>query len=361
LRAEEPPRYERASRPSKLDPFKDEIHELLRVEPKLTGVRVRELIEPLGFCGGKSIVDDYLREVRPLFLKPRTFQRTIYRAGEICQFDLWQPSREIPIGHGQTRRGYVVVACLGYSRVGAGALVFSKEADDLLWGIARCLWSVGGLPATLVWDREGALHAGGGRPTDAMAALCGQLKVDWHFCDARDPQAKGAVEKLQQYLETNFEPGRAFVNQLDFQLQLDGWFEKANARTHRGLRCRPLDRLGEEIEAMRALPARELDLDRRWVIRVPPDPYLRFDRNDYSLDPAFAGRRVEVRASQQRITATVLDTGELAASHERSFAAHRTITALEHARALKVLRGERRGVEIEVQQRSLDIYDALLA
>ena len=361
LRAEEPPRYERASRPSKLVPFKDEIHELLRVEPKLTGVRVRELIEPLGFCGGKSIVDDYLREVRPLFLKPRTFQRTIYRAGEICQFDLWQPSREIPIGHGQTRRGYVVVACLGYSRVGAGALVFSKEADDLLWGIARCLWSVGGLPATLVWDREGALHAGGGRPTDAMAALCGQLKVDWHFCDARDPQAKGAVEKLQQYLETNFEPGRAFVNQLDFQLQLDSWFEKANARTHRGLRCRPLDRLGEEIEAMRALPARELDLDRRWVIRVPPDPYLRFDRNDYSLDPAFAGRRVEVRASQQRITATVLDTGELAASHERSFAAHRTITALEHARALKVLRGERRGVEIEVQQRSLDIYDALLA
>jgi hypothetical protein len=46
----------------------------------------------------------------------------------------------------QTRRGYVVVACLGYSRVGAGALVFSKEAEDLLWGIARCLWSFWGAP-----------------------------------------------------------------------------------------------------------------------------------------------------------------------------------------------------------------------
>jgi hypothetical protein len=41
-------------RPSKLDPFKDEIHRLLGKDPRLSGVRVRELIEPLGFVGGKS-------------------------------------------------------------------------------------------------------------------------------------------------------------------------------------------------------------------------------------------------------------------------------------------------------------------
>jgi len=39
------------------------------------------------------------------------------------------------------------------------------------------------------------------------------------------------------------------------------------------------------------------DLDRRWVTRVPADPYLRLDTNDYSLGPALAGRRVEVRVS----------------------------------------------------------------
>jgi len=39
------------------------------------------LIAPLGFVGGKMIVDDYLLEVRPLFLKPRTFHRTVYRPG----------------------------------------------------------------------------------------------------------------------------------------------------------------------------------------------------------------------------------------------------------------------------------------
>jgi transposase len=103
LRSDAPPVYERASA-SKLDRFKDEIHRLLRADPKLPGQRVRELIALLGFEGGKTIVDDYLRDVRPLFASPpRTFQRTVYRPGEICQFDLWEPKLEIPVGHGQTR------------------------------------------------------------------------------------------------------------------------------------------------------------------------------------------------------------------------------------------------------------------
>jgi transposase len=360
LRSERPPRYRRPPKLSKLEPFKDEIHELLRRDPSLTGVRVRELIEPLGFDGGKSIVDDYLREVRPLFLKRRTYQRTVYRPGEVCQFDLWEPSREVPVGHGQTRRAWVVVACLGYSRAGAGALVFSKEAPDVLWGMVRCMSSLGGLPALLVWDREGCVHANGGRPTDVYAGFCGQLKVDWRFCEPADPEAKGVVERLQGYMETNFEPGRRFANELDFQLQLDAWFEKANARTHKTLRCRPVDRLVQEREAMRALPDREPDLDRRWVTRVPADPMLRFDTNDYSLDPRLLGRRVEVRVSQRELTAVALDTGELACRHERSFARHRTVIALEHARTLRERCGEPdRGLEVEV--RPLAAYDRLIA
>ena len=360
LRSSEPPGYVRSSRPSKLDPFKDEIHELLRRDPRMPGVRVRELIEPLGFDGGKSIVDDYLREVRPLFVKTRTHQRTLYRPGGVCQWDLWETSEPVPVGHGQSRRAWVVVPCLGYSRAGAGALIFSKEAADVLWGMGRCLWSLGALPELMVWDREGCLHAGGGRPTDAYAGFCGRLAVDWYFCEPKDPQAKGCVERLQGYLETNFEPGRRFANHLDFQLQLDDWFEKANARTHKTLRARPIDRLIEERQMMRPLPASEPDVDRRWVVRVPPDPHLRFDTNDYSLDPNLVGRRVEVRVSQREITAVALDTGELACRHERVFAKNRTVTALEHARALRQRRGEP-DEGLVVEQRPLAVYDRLIA
>jgi len=360
LRSSEPPRYRRPPRPSKLDPFRDEVHRLLRAEPRLPGKRLRELLEEQGYAGGKTILDDYLREVRPLFLpRLRTFQRTSYRPGALCQFDLWEPSREVPVGSGQTRRGYVVIGCLPYSRAGAGTLVFSKEAPDLLYGIGECLRKLGALPETLVWDREGALHAGGGRPTEPFAAFCGQLGVGWLFLEARDPQSKGVVERLQGYAETSFEPGRSFAGELDFQDQLDRWFaERANVRFHRTLRCRPVDRLAEELAVMRPLPERLADVDRRWVTRVAPDPYVRVDSNDYSLDPRLVGRRVELRVSQREVIAVALDTGELACRHVRSFARQGTITALEHARALRELRGA--PPEPEVEQRPLARYDALI-
>jgi hypothetical protein len=166
------------------------------------------------------------------------------------------------------------------------------------------------------------------------------------------------VERLQGYAETNFERGRSFANPLDFQLQLDRWFEKANARNHCTLRCRPIDRLADDVAAMIAPPERWPESERRWMIRVPVDPYVRFDTNDYSLDPHFAGRRVEVRVSQTEVLAAALETGELVCRHQRSFARHRTITALEHARALRDLRGQ--PAEPEVEQRPAARYDALI-
>lgn len=265
----------------------------------------------------------------------------------------------MPVGHGQTRRGYVVIACLGYSRVGAGVLVFSKQTEDLLAGIAACLQRFGGLPCTLVWDRQAGIHGHGGRPSEAFAAFCGQLRVDWLFCEAADPQAKGAVERLQGYAETNFEPGRRFANELDFQDQLDAWFVKANARKHRGIRARPIDRLAEELEVMMALPQVVPDCSRRWTARIPPDPHLRVDTNDYSLDPALVGRRAEVRVDQRQVTAVALDTGEIACQHVRTFAKHRTVTALEHARTLRSARGDSAGSPVEI--RPLARYDALIA
>jgi len=357
-----PPVYRRAPAGSKLDPFKDEVHALLRGDAEMSGQRVRELIAPLGFCGGKTIVDDYLREIRPFFVTPRTYQRTVYRPGEICQFDLWEPKVEVAVGHGQTRRAWVIVACLGYSRAGAGAVIFSKQTPDLLFGIRRCLWSLGALPQTLVWDRQAGLHAGGGRPTVEFAAFCGALRVGWHFCEPRDPQAKGVVERLQDFMERSFEPGRRFANELDYQLQLDAWFDdRANPRMHKTLRARPIDRLLEERAVMTALPPMAPDVDRRWVLRVPPDPHLRFDTCDYSLDPGLVGRRVEARVTEREISAVALDTGELACHHQRSFAKHRTITALAHARTLKVQRDKRRRAEPIVEVRPLARYDQLIA
>jgi len=360
LASEVPPRYQRPRVPSKLDPFKPWIEEQLQADSRIPSQRLRELAEELGYEGGRSIFDDYVREVRPRFLVRRTFQRTIYRPGELVQCDLWEPRELIPVGHGQLRRGWVVTTELCWSRVIAGALVFSKEAPDLLWGMARCLGRIGALPERLVWDREAAI-APSGRPTDEFASFCGQLQLGWIILDAGDAPAKGALERSHRFMRSNFLPGRWFANELDFQAQLDAWCDKANARTHRTTRAVPAERLTQERERMRPLPSPMPDVGRRFVVRVPQQPYLRFDRNDYSVDPAFAGRRVEVRVSQEFVTAAVLDTGEQACRHHRSFAGGLTFTDTRHQSELDRQRERRRQRhEVEVEIRPLSRYDALI-
>ena len=179
--------------------------------------------------------------------------------------------------------------------------------------------------------------------------------------DRGDAQAKGALERSHRFMRSNFLPGRTFANATDFQLQLDGWCEKVNRRVHRTIREVPAERLLSERERIRLLPARLPDTDRRFVVRVAAQPYVRVDRNDYSIDPRFAGRRVEVRAGQEHVSAVVLDSSELACRHRRVFAGALTFTDPEHQSELDRQRERRRqGHEVEVEIRPLDRYDAAI-
>lgn len=359
LSNDEPPRYQRGVVGSKLDPYRDWILEQLEADPRIPSQRLRELAHELGYEGGKTIFDGYVREVRPRYLIKRTFQRTLYRPGELAQCDLFEPRTPIRVGYGQERRGWVLTMQLCFSRVIAGTLVFSKTAPDLLWAMARCLGRFGALPETLVWDREAAIHAGGGRPTEEFAGFCGRLGLGWIILERGDAQAKGALERSHRFMRTNFLPGRTFANHMDFQAQLDAWCDRANARVHRTTRTVPLGRLVVEHQRMRALPTLPPDLDRRFVVRVTQQPYVRVDRNDYSIDPRLAGRRVEVRVSQGHITAIALETGQLVARHRRAFAGGLTFTDPAHQRELERLRGVRRH-EPEVEIRPLAHYDRLI-
>ncbi len=357
LAAAQPPRYVRPPAGSKLDPFKDWIDGQLTDDPRIESQRLREMAGEIGYAGGKSIFDDYVRDVRPRFVVPRTFQRTVYRPGELVQCDLWEPREPITVGHGQQRRGWVVTSEVCWSRVIVGSLVFSKEAPDVLWGVARNLGRLGVLPEKLVWDREAAIAAGG-RPTEPFAAFCGELAVGWVICEARDPQAKGILERSHRFMRSNFLPGRRFANHLDFQDQFDRWCGKVNQRVHRTVRAVPAARLAEESLRMRPVPDRWPDIDRRRVLRVPAQPFVRVDRNDYSIDPSFVGRRVEVRVSQAQVTAVVLDTGELAATHRRVFAGGMTVTDPAHQTQLERQREKRRQRhDVDVEVRPLSRYD----
>jgi hypothetical protein len=115
LRSDLPSRSKCPERPSKLEPFREEIQELLRRDPPLTGVRVRELLEPLGFDGGKTIVDDYLREVRPLFVRLRDASADVVPPWGVLPVGSWEAlgagagrPRPAPPGVGRGRVPWVL-------------------------------------------------------------------------------------------------------------------------------------------------------------------------------------------------------------------------------------------------------------
>ena len=183
--------------------------------------------------------------------------------------------------------------------------------------------------------------------------------MGWLILEAADPESKGALERAHRFMRTNFEPARRFANERDCQLQFDAWADRVNRRRHRGTRAVVAERLAEELALMAPLPERMPTVCHRIVSRVPQQPYLRFDTNDYSVDPRFAGRRVELRAGQREIACVALDTGEVAARHRRRFAKHLTLTHPAHQTELERLRGIRRREPI-VETRPLARYDALI-
>ena len=343
-----------AARRSKLDPFRDEIHRLLRADPTTAGPADPRADRRAGLRGRQDdpSTTTCARCARCSRRRAPSSAPSIGRARSASSTS-GSRAREIPVGHGQTRRGYVVVACLGYSRAGAGALVFSKEAADSAAGASRrCLRALGALPETLVWDREGALHAGGGRPTEAFAAFCGQLRGRLAVLRARATRRRRASSSAcRASCETSFEPGRSLRQRARLPDQLDRWFdERANARFHRDAPRRPDRAPGRGARRMRALPERLPDSDRRWVTRVPPEPYVRFDTNDYSLDPrsgrpAGRGPRLAARDRRGRARHAASSPAATGAASPR----HRTITELEHARALRERASAAREPEVELR------------
>ena len=73
-------------RSGKIDPFKGNISEWLEKDPQVTAAVIEQRLRPLGYCGGHSILQCYVRKVRPHAPK-RAFVRMEPLAGERFEVD----------------------------------------------------------------------------------------------------------------------------------------------------------------------------------------------------------------------------------------------------------------------------------
>jgi transposase len=366
LASDGPPTYQRAPAGSVADAFEPRIRELLQAFPQMPSTVIAGRI---GWPYSIRTLSGKVAELRPVYLPPDPVGRTVYLAGEIGQHDFWFPPIELPVGFGQVRTAKqlpVLTMITGYARFVGGLLIPSRAAQDLFAGWWRLLERLGAVPRTLVWDGEGAVgryRRGGSALTAETQAFRGVLGAKVIICKPADPEAKGLLERVHGYLETSFLPGRTFTGPADFNTQLGEFFAGANRRWRRALGCAPADRIAADKAAMLALPPVAPATGWRASLRLPRDYYVRLDSNDYSVDPAVIGRRIEVAASLERVRAFC--DGRMAADHERVWARHQTLTDPAHWAAAQALRRQRlavvrRPAEPDVQIRCLADYDTAL-
>jgi transposase len=327
------------------------------------------IAERIGWDRGLTVLKDRIRELRPAYLPPDPASRTAYAAGEIAQCDFWFPPVQVPAGFGQVRTAKqlpVLTMVTGYARWASAVLVPSRRAEDLFAGWWQLIGALGAVPRVLVWDGEGAIGRWRGRRaelTGECQGFRGTLAAKVVICRPRDPEAKGLVERLHDYLERSFLPGRSFASPADFNAQLAGFLDRANTRLHRVLGCRPADRIEADRAAMIGLPPVAPVTGWRRSARLPRDHYVRLDSNDYSAHPSVIGRRIEITADLGRVRMSC--DGQFVADHERAWAKHQTITDPGHLAAARALRRDRLDIvrpaaEPAVEVRRLADYDTAL-
>jgi transposase len=366
LASDHPPKYVRAPQGSVADPFELRVRELLKAYPSIPATVIAERV---GWPYSVRTLSGKVAQWRPAYLPPDPASRTSYAAGEIAQCDFWFPPVQLPAGFGQVRTAKqlpVLTMVTGYARWASAVLIPSRRAEDLFAGWWQLISGLGAVPRVLVWDGEGAIGRWRGRRSE-LTVECqgfrGTLAARVIICRPRDPEAKGLVERLHDYLERSFLPGRAFASPADFNAQLQQFLVRANARQHRALGCRPADRIEADRAAMIALPPMAPVTGWRLALRLPRDHYVRLDSNDYSVHPSVVGRRIEVMADLDRVRVSC--DGQLAADHDRIWARHQTLTDPAHLAAARALRRDRlevirpaAGPAVEVRQ--LADYDTAL-
>jgi hypothetical protein len=163
---------------------------------------------------------------------------------------------------------------LGFSRFSGGWMVPSRAAHDVLGGQLEVLRQFGAVPRRMVWDQEGCIGRRRGGETTLTAefsAFIGTLGTGAVILNRADPEAKGIVERNNDYYETSFLPGRSFESVADFNAQFTAWLRRANNRIHATTKVRPAEAIYEDRGSMLTFPPVLPDVALRFGTRVPRD------------------------------------------------------------------------------------------
>jgi transposase len=341
LGLQQPPAQTATPRASLLDPYVEQIKELLAKYPDLSAVRIHEEIArgPQGYRGSTCIVRRLVRQLRPA--RGRVYQEVHYQPAQALQVD-WGECGCVQVG--STRRKVsVFVAVLCYSRLLYIEFTLSQRKAEFYRGLVNALTFFGGSPRHLIFDNlKAAVLNGSGRSAcyhPEFMALCGHFCMQPVACARRDPESKGVVEGSVRYVKHNALAGRAeqLLRFEDYLALAPSWRDQvANVRRHESTHERPIDRWEEERGLLRPLPTIPFDTDEVVPAIVSPHARVAFDGNRYSAPPQFVRKPLTLRANREELR--LLHEGQVVAQHVRSYERGQVLVLPEHRLAALSLR-----------------------
>jgi transposase len=307
-------------RATQLDPYLPFIRDTLAQYPRLRATRLFEMVKGRGYTGSVVQLRRAVRLIRPA-ATATVYRRLTTLVGEEAQID-WGAFGSIRIGRGvRPRSGFVMV--LSYSRAIFALFTVDQTLESFLRGHVEAFQTWPGVPRTLVYDnlRSAVLERAGTaiRFHPRLLELAGHYHFAPRPCTPGRGNEKGKVERQIQYLRHAFFAARTFVDVADLNAQFRRWRDEiAHQRSHPEQRDRTIaEVLAEEQPRLLPLPAHPFETAVMRTVVSGKTPYVRFDRNHYSIPHTHVRRPLTLLASPT--TVRIVTGTEEIARHTRSY------------------------------------------
>jgi len=335
-------RKRRIGRPSKAEPYRKFVEDLLKEEPHLLSLEVLRRARGAGYDGRKSALYKLVRAVRPKKAKPVV--RFEGLPGEFTQHDFGHV--DVNFLDGTKQRIHFFASRLKYSRWVEVSIVPNEQVETLVRTLVDHFAAIGGIPLLAVFDRPKTIAISwrkNGEVTQwnpTFAAVTLDLGLGVELCWPHSPEQKGAVENLVRWVKGSFFKQRRFVDREDLLRQLAEWHTEVNTqRPSRATGIIPAERLAEELPRLRALKVSPAELALRIPIIVGPTGMVLHDTHLYSMPPEAIGIAGTLHLYRDKVC---IVAGRHESTHARLFERGARSTLPEHrAQAVAAVSGKR--------------------
>ncbi|HET8657690.1 MAG TPA: IS21 family transposase [Micromonosporaceae bacterium] len=313
--AGQPAGRRRGPRAGLADGFSDLIFGKVKAtDGRITAKRLLPLVRAAGYTGSARTLR------RAVAVQKSRWKRTrrVYRP--------WtpEPGQHLLIDYGTVTQGpnrglKVFTAVLAWSRWRFVRFARDESLATTLRLLAECFEAAGGVPAVVLADRmgclKGAVVANVVVPTAAYVRFAAHYGFRPDFCEAADPESKGAVEALVRYAKSDLVvPADDFAGDLAVANQAAiAWCAEVNTAVHSQVAAVPDERLAVERDVLRALPSLRAAVDLGVVRKVDKLATVRIGSARYSVPHTLRGQHVEVATADGQVQ--VFHQGQLVATH----------------------------------------------